>query len=110
MKDKTFRLWSLGRILGAAGSVLLLVYSIVPPVWDITHGPCDLSPTCPAPIDHSAVLVLGILSVYCLIVGFFVGRSVDRAVVERRSVAAAFFVPLGLFGAVLWMMIHAAFW
>lgn len=110
VRDNTSPLWSRGCVVGAVASTLLLAYFIIPPVWQITHGPCDIAPTCPPPIARDVIFVLGVLGVYCLLAGFFIGRSVDRAAQEGRSTAVAFLVMLGLFGGLLWVMIQAAFW
>jgi len=110
MNGNLSRLWTRGRVLGAVGSALLLAYFIVPPVWDLANRPCDLSPTCPAPIETGVVPVLGIFSLYCLLVGFFISRIVDAGPQDRRTVTVVFLLALGLFGGFLWLMVHAAFW
>jgi len=109
MKGHPSRLWTRGRALGAVASALLLIYFIVPPMWDLANRSCDLSPTCPAPIERGVVPVLAIFSLYCLLVGFFIGRIVDQGPQDRRSVAVAFLLALSLFGGFLWLMVRAAF-
>jgi len=110
MKGDASRLWTRGRVLGAIGSVLLLAYFIVPPIWDLANRPCDLSAICPAPIERGVVPVLGILSLYCLLVGFFISRIVDNGPQDRRTVAGVFLLALCVFGGFMWLMVRAAFW
>ena len=110
MKEPASHLWTRARVLGALGSALLLAFFILPPIWNLTNRPCDLSATCPAPIERGLVPVLGLLGSYCVLAGFFISRILDAGRQDRRTTALVFVLALAVFGGLLCLMIHAAFW
>ena len=110
MRLNPVRLWTRGRTYGLVGSSLLLIYFVVPPIWALAKAPCGLAPTCPAPIEKGVVPALTLASFYCLLVGYFISRIIDQGLQGRRGEAGAFVLALGLFGGILWLMLHAAFW
>jgi hypothetical protein len=103
------QLWTRGRAYGFAGSMLLLLWFIVPAVSDLANRPCDLAPRCPAPIERGVLPVLVIAGLYCLLVGYFISHIIDQGPQDRRTALVAFVLALTLFGGFLWVMMHAAF-